>query len=388
MSDFDFSPSSIIPLAKQTVEDMQTHLLDLRAVVLEAKFSAENAHSMLMKILADEGITQLSNSALPKDLQDLQGGASQIEWSSSLEQLYQNGLYAADMTAEALLQASVGDRKVIWSPLDPNWSLELLPSDPFRVAVSQDGLPMLVSPGGGMFNAPLNTLGAAPIAALPAAAAIGVAEVVVVVAGLATWAFIAYVGVQAVISALHSFNNLINRAGEVFLHRNMNECMKTSSPEACQKSFEIVSAGHVNVLDAETRKVLAENKALKNTNDALWAFAGIGAVFVLGYGAYKYQGSKALPQSPSDHAKTRTRIIAGSTASPDNVTTERAIAAAVTSTPTFFGCPRGPRGVDKSQYVEFRVLAKSQDVLDLERGHHVDVFLRDFPQQRGADLRV
>jgi len=276
-TNFAFTPGAVIPLLKETAEGFQEHLLDIRSVLLEAMETTKVAHDALLTAMADGGTVELANAPLPNGLKYGQV----TDWSSSLEFLYQNALVAGEATAEALLEASKGDRNVIYTPMSPNWELAALPTDPFKVVVSPDGVPMMVTPTGSMYMPP-----AAAASTLGEPITIGV--VVMVVAGLLTYAFIAYFGVQAIIAGFQTLRQAITSALEAYNMRNMYKCMETQSPKDCQESAIAAAKAHEIIADADTRRILADNEALKNQNNALWAFAAIGVVGVLGYGAYKY----------------------------------------------------------------------------------------------------
>lgn len=254
--------------------ELAAHFDELRLHMIGAKTTLMTAHDALMGVLRASGQTTLSSGPLPKDID------SATEWTGEMEQLYQNLLAGADFATTALEGASKGSRAVFWPENDFNWGLEALPGDPFRIAVSPDGIPMLLTSSGAQFNAPATSTLGNPV----------VPTGILIVAGIAVVAKVAmaYFGYQAILAAASAVENLINRLFEWARHHQMYECIKSQDPADCQKAIQTSDAGHVATLEKEIAKLKQQQEAADAPIRALWAVAGIGAVAVLGYGVYEY----------------------------------------------------------------------------------------------------
>lgn len=182
-------------------------------------------------------------------------------------------------------EAVAGKRALVFNSQTDDMGLELLPTDTLRMAVSQQGRPVMVNVQTGQpvteFSGTLN--------ALPAVAIVGI----VVVAGIVVWASTEAVCDTVKTVAREKTVQTIRTSGAKLIEEGK------ATPEQVTAMDKGLFEGQASVVKAEAELKEAEDQWPKTLRTVAWVGLGLGALYLAGSLLTRGGGVPALARNPS-----------------------------------------------------------------------------------------
>ena len=237
-----------------------------------------------------------------------------MTWTPDMEQALVNLMAMKDLAVSALRDVVAGKREIGFIDNGTDWAIPVLPTDPIRLDVDSNGLPVLCK------------VGTDPCEPAQGSGTLGFPWIPVLIVGAGVLIHGSHVWLLK--AAVDKVPDVAARVAEVKVNQTWSECQQSAvkagvDPKTCTTAASAVGAARVQTIDAEAAKITAEKCAEnggsyspatkictpgetpteKLVRTLLWGAAGLGIIYtVVKLGPGLLEETKARRQSKTLHA--------------------------------------------------------------------------------------